>query len=65
MDARTDEDKIHQQSVRIMKELQEWPEDRVKQILRQRLEDDSWIVSPFPTVLRVERLWRRSKAREL
>lgn len=45
MQRKADEDKIREQFVKIMKELQKWPENRVKEVLKQRLEAEGWMIS--------------------
>lgn len=45
MQRKADKDKIREQFAKIMEELQKWPEDRVKKVMKQRLEDEDWIVS--------------------
>lgn len=45
MQRKANEDKIREQFIKIMKELQKWPEDKVKKVLKQKLEDETWMVS--------------------
>lgn len=45
MDTKEGEYKIPQQVAKVVKESQKWPEYRVKQMVKRRLQDEGWIVS--------------------